>query len=232
MAGDWARRLTVGWPGPAGTLLRLASPSEADAVAALAETTGGPLGDPLRKAIEGGTAGGTLIQTLRTGDKQLLNGPVVQAAVTGDPGILSELSLALVAEQHGRVVGALNAIPPSGFIGELIEGGMEPVRAAISVLAVTKIKSLAVEPDCRGLGIASALLRSCTGIFDQAGFLVQYGSFARGSGLEGFYRARGFEVLPIGAGLDLWVVFGSRIMLSAGPGEQMFTRTVWNEPTA
>jgi GNAT superfamily N-acetyltransferase len=206
-------------------VLRLARPGEADAVAALAETTGGPLGDPMRKAIEDGTASNALLTAARTGNHKALIEPVTQAAMTGDPAILSEVSLALVAEREGRVVGELNAIAPTAFIGQLIEGGMDPVRASICALAVTKIKSLAVEPDSRGLGIASALLDASTRVFDEAGFLVQYGSFANGSGLETFYAARDFNILPPGKGISLWVVFGSNVMLAADPTEQMFARS-------
>jgi hypothetical protein len=45
------------WNGPGGTLLRLARPGEAEAVAALAESTGGPLDEWMHAAIENGTTG-------------------------------------------------------------------------------------------------------------------------------------------------------------------------------
>lgn len=81
--------------------------------------------------IKDGSASGARLTSLRTGDRKPLLGPVTQAAMTGDPAILSEVSISLVAEREGRVVGELNAIAPTAFIGQLIKGGMDPARAAI-----------------------------------------------------------------------------------------------------
>jgi hypothetical protein len=99
-------RLTHGWNGPQGTLLRLARPGEAEDVARLAETTGGPLDEWMHAAIEAGTASAALFAALRSSNEALI-GPVSRCAATGDPTPFTELSLALVAERDQSIVGAL-----------------------------------------------------------------------------------------------------------------------------
>jgi hypothetical protein len=51
-----------------------------------------------------------------------------------------------------------------------------------------------------------------------------YGQMPSTPGLDAFYRRNGFQVLPDGAGLDLWVIFGTRYHVHTGHGERFFIR--------
>lgn len=216
-------RLTHGWNGPGGTLLRLARPGEAERIAELAKTTGGPLDEWMHAAIENGTASSALLTALRTNPKALMD-PAARCAVSGDPTPMTEMSLALVAERDARIVGALYALPPGGFIASVIEAGLEIPQAMVIALAAIKVKAVAVEEQHRGAGIASALLTGCTRLYDQLGYHLLYGSFAIGSGLESFYSARGFQIVPVGQGISLEVIVGRPVALSTDSSEQLFAR--------
>jgi GNAT superfamily N-acetyltransferase len=216
-------RLTRGWNGPQGTLLRLARPGEAEDVARLAETTGGPLDEWMHAAIENGTASAALFAALRSSNEALIY-PAGRCAATGDPTPFTELSLALVAERDQSIVGALYALPPGGFIAELINQGIEILHAMVVAIAVIKIKAVAVDPANRGHGIASALLTGCARLYDQLGYHLLYGSFAVGSGLETFYSGRGFEVLPVGGSIPLDIIVGQPVHLGTQRTERLFAR--------
>lgn len=220
-----AGRLSEGWSGPGGTLLRLARPGEADAVAALAETTGGPLDEWMHGAIENGTGGAALLAGLRTGPRGL-EYPVARFAASGDPTPMTELSLALVAERADRLVGALYALPPGAFIAACLEQGLPMPHSAAVALAAIKVKALAVEPQARGQGIATALLTACTQLYQQLGYLLLYGSFATGSGLAAFYRARGFQVLKVGENIPVDVIVGRPASITTEPTERFFLRWI------
>ena len=216
-------RLTHGWHGPQHTTLRLARPGEAAEVARLAAMAGGPLDRHMAAAIEGATATKAVLSALHAGTEALLE-PAARATSAGDPAPLTELAAALVAEHGQRIVGALYALPPSGYIGQLLAKGIEPARAIVTALAVINIKALAVEPSHRGQGIASALLADCMHLYDQLGYHLLYGSFTADSGLGAFYSARGFEIIPAEAGIPMDVFLGQPARLGTGPGEQLFAR--------
>jgi GNAT superfamily N-acetyltransferase len=216
-------RLANGWSGPDGTTLRLARPGEADEVARLAESTGGPLEEWMHAAIEDGTASSALVDALRTGPRALTL-PVARFLTGGDLMRMTELALALVAESEGRIVGALYALPPGAFIAQCVEQGIEPAHAMAAAVGAAKIKALAVDPDRRGHGIATALLAGCMRLYDQLGFHLLYGQFAAGSGLGSFYSARGFEIAPLGQGISMWVILGRNAVLGADENEQLFAR--------
>jgi GNAT superfamily N-acetyltransferase len=215
--------LAQGWRGPAGTVLRLARPGEAAEVARLAATTGGPLDEYMHDAIENGTASSALLDGLRTRKEALLM-PAARAGAAHDPSPLTELSVALVAEHSQRITGALYALPPGAVIAQMMEQGVDPPHALIVAAAAIKIKALATAPAHRGGGIASALLASCVRLYDQLGYYLLYGSFATGSGLETFYAARGFDILPAGAGISLENLLGLPIRIGTEPREQFFAR--------
>lgn len=215
--------LADGIPGPAGTVLRLAGPGEAEQVAALADTTGGYLDDQMRTAIEDGTASTALLSALNGNAKALLES-AARWAITGDPTPMAGLSIALVAEHDKRVIGALFALPPGNFISSLVDAGVEPMRAAVVAIAAIKIKAVAVESEYRGHGIASALLDACGRLYDQLGYHLQFGNFAVGSGLETFYADRGFHIVPVGEGIPMEVIIGRPFSLDSGPTEQQFFR--------
>jgi len=99
-----------------------------------------------------------------------------------------------------------------------------PLQALIAARAAIKIKALAVDPAHRGHGVASALLAGCVRIYDQLDYHLLYGSFAVGSGLDTFYAARGFTVLPTDDGIPMDVILGWPVRLCADPTEQLFAR--------
>jgi GNAT superfamily N-acetyltransferase len=218
-----AGRLAQGWNGPAGTVLRLARPGEAAGVARLADTTGGPLDEYMHAAIEDGTASAGLLAGLRTGKEALLR-PAARAGAAHDPAPFTELSLALVAERNHQLAGALYALPPGAVIAQMMEQGVDPPHALLLAIAAIKIKALATVPAHRGQGIASALLHHCVRLYGELGYYLLYGTFATSSGLESFYAAHGFDVLPPGAGISLDVLLGQPARIGTEPGEQFFTR--------
>jgi GNAT superfamily N-acetyltransferase len=216
-------QLAAGWGGPGGTVLRLARPGEAQAVAALAESTGGPLDEWMHGAIQDGTAGAALRAAARTGPAALRD-PVARFAATGDPTPMTELSLALVAEHEGRMVGALYALPPGRVIATCLQQGVPMANAASVALAAIKIKALAVEPEHRASGIATALLSGCTRLYQHLKYVLLYGSFAASSGLGAFYRDRGFEVLKVGESISIDAIVGVPASIGTDPTEQFFVR--------
>lgn len=134
------------------------------------------------------------------------------------------MSMVLVAERSGRVVGALYSLPPLGYMTQLVNAGV-PAHAAMAVsTAVVKIRALAVDPQARGCGIATRLLQTAVQVYDRIGFYLVYGNFDIGSGLESFYQARGFQILQPGQSADMIAIIGYPVTLEAGPGEQMFVR--------
>lgn len=149
-----------GWNGPRGTLLRLARPGEAEDVARLAETTEGRWTSgctrPSRTAPPPRLCSPRCAAVVR---------PASRCAAIGDPTPFTELSLALVAERDQSIVGALYALPPGGFIAEIINQGIGILHAMVVAVPVIKIKAVAVDPANRGQEIASALLTGCAAVW-------------------------------------------------------------------
>ncbi|MGH3219408.1 MAG: GNAT family N-acetyltransferase [Streptosporangiaceae bacterium] len=216
-------RLTHGWHGPQRTTLRLARPGEAGEVARLAAVAGGPLDKYMATAIEDGAASKAVLSALRAGTDALIE-PAARAAAAGSPAPLTELAIALVAEDGQQIVGTLCALPPGAYIAQLMTNGLEPAHAIVTALAVIKIKALAVDPSHQDRGIASALLAGCRRLYDQLGYHLLFGSFTVGSGLDAFYAARGFEIIPAGGGISMNVLLGQPARLGVDPGEQLFAR--------
>ena len=104
---------------------------------------GGPLDEYMTAAIEGGTAAKAVLSALHAGTDALIQ-PAARTAASGDPGPLTELAVALVAEDGQRIVGALS-LPPGGYIAQLISKGIEPAGTIAVALAAIKIKALAVQ---------------------------------------------------------------------------------------
>jgi GNAT superfamily N-acetyltransferase len=219
-----AGRFIHGWHGPQKTRLRLARPGEIADAERLADLGGGPLDGEMAAAIADGTASSALLGALRDGRDHPSVESVARVAAAGDPTPLLELAVALIAERHERVVGALYALPPGAFIAQLILQGVPPHQAIITAMAVIKIKALAVEPEHRGAGIASELLSGCMRLYDQLGYILLYGSFRPGTGLESYYPARGFEIVPPGQGIPVSVILGRPAGLMPEGGEQFFAR--------
>jgi GNAT superfamily N-acetyltransferase len=104
---------------------------------------------------------------------------------------------------------------------------MRGMHALMSMVAVAKIKALAVDPPARGQGIAAALLRRAVQLYRQLGFHILYGQFPEGSGLERFDARNGFQVLGQGEGAEVGLLLtGVPMTLRAGPRERMFQRWI------
>lgn len=121
-------------------------------------------------------------------------------------------------EEAERV--AVLAETTGGPLDEYMHGAIERGSAS----AALKIKALAVEPEMRRHGIATALLSGCTDLYDRLGYFMQYGSFRAGSGLGAFYRARGFDLVPRNEGIDMYVSTGVRSYIGSDGNEQLFVR--------
>jgi hypothetical protein len=215
--------LIRGWAGPGDTILRLARPGESADVLRFAAAAGGLLDDQIVAAIEDGTAGAALVRGLQSG-RDAVTRAAAEALSTGTPAPLSELAAILVAERGGQLVAALCTVPPVAFIGQLMEGGLDPPHAIVTSLAMMKIEAVAVDSAHRGQGIASALLGGCVALFDLLEYLLLFGTLQPGSGLAGFYSARSFDVAPAGHGMDVDVIVGRPCLLSSQSGEQLFMR--------
>ncbi len=224
-----ASGLTRGWPGPGDTILRLARPGESGAVLRLAAMAGGELDEQIAAAIEDGTAGSALARAL-DGGKDAATRAAAESLSGGTPAPLAQLAAILVAEHGGQLVAALCAVPPVGFIRQLMERGLGPPHAIVASLAMTKIEAVAVDAACRSQGIASALLGGCVALYDQLGYLLIFGAFQPTSGLAGFFSARGFDVQQAGHGLDMEVIVGRPCLLSSDSEEQLFMRWRHQQP--
>jgi hypothetical protein len=224
-----ASRLTRGWPGPGGTILRLARPGESGAVLRLAATAGGELDEQIPAAIEDGTAGSALARAL-DGGREAVTRAAAESLCGGTPAPLARLAAILVAEHGGQVVAALCAVPPIGFISQLMDQGIGAPHAIGASMAMTKIEVVAADAVRRGQGIASALLGGCVAVYDKVGYLLIFGAFQPAVGLAGFFSARGFDVQQPGHGLDMEVIVGQPCLLSSDSGEQVFMRWRHQQP--
>jgi GNAT superfamily N-acetyltransferase len=138
-------------------------------------------------------------------------------------------TLPLVAvTPEDEVVGALLAYPPPNVIEQYLNA--QPLASdrenmmtiAGGIMALAKVRALAVDPGWQGRGIGAGLLARFRDIYLACRYLYLYGQFRTDSGLADFYRAHGFTVLPNGHPLDLYVVFGIGGGVLPEPGEQIF----------
>ena len=91
-------------------------------------------------------------------------------------------------------------------------------------IGLAKVQAVAVAEHARGRRIGGTMLALCSKVYLDCGFIYVYGQMMADSGLEGFYRRHGFEVLDEGAPADFWVLFGFPAAFYAPPGERMFIR--------
>lgn len=63
-------------------------------------------------------------------------------------------------------------------------------------------------------------------LYQQLGYLLVYGSFASGSGLGAFYRARGFQVLGAGQSIPVDVIVGRPGIIAPESAERFFLRWI------
>ncbi|GAA3381453.1 GNAT family N-acetyltransferase [Streptomyces sannanensis] len=219
-----AGRVRAGWPGPAGTRIRLARVRDTDAADTLLDMAGVRLMPALRSAIETGTSASVLLAGLGGTTKTFFETAVLAFITQPMPESMSGISLPLVAvAQDEKVVGVLAVTAPGTIIEKALEHGYEPHRALTMGVAVAKVHGLAVAETARGQGLAAALLNRSWQVYEQLGFLVLYGSYDTERDLGAFYSRCGYTVLDPGQGFSLAPIdipFG----IHAGPNECVFTR--------
>lgn len=228
---------------PPGIRIRHATAADLPGVRELAASAGCPLVDELAAAVKAGDASSALRAGVEGGGRytfaycmaEKLHGspppPPLAAAIAA--------SLILVAERSGtdadgrdigEVIGTLSAGPPSGVIRSCLgqHAHLPPIERGKIVMSglslVSKLYAVATVPSARDQGVASALIRYYRDVYTRCGYKMLYGEMDAGSGLEPFYRRNGFEVVPPGATLDLYFVFGYEIRVGAAPGERIFAR--------
>ncbi|WP_067821940.1 GNAT family N-acetyltransferase [Actinomadura kijaniata] len=212
-------RLVTGWAAARGSRVRGMAEGEGEQVRRLWE----PLGlDPeALAALDDPDTGRLLPVGLRHGQEALLAELGARAADGDTLRTLAGLSAVLVAQDRtGRIVGALQAAPPGGLLARAVDRGVPPAQALTAVLAVVRIRAVAVAEHARGQGIGAALLHRCLQLYFRLGYHLAYGGFPEGSGLERYYARLGFEVAAPGEGIPLSLPFG----ISPEPGERLFHR--------
>jgi GNAT superfamily N-acetyltransferase len=199
-----ADRLVSGWAGPGGTHIRLARPRDIEQITGLLALAGIRLDPVVRAVIEAGTVASTLLLGLDHGPEGML-GPLAEAVAAdrpyeGMPGLV----FVLVAEDRdGSMCGVLQAVPPDNVLADGIKAGVPVLNAVVGASKVAKIRAVAVAEDARGNGIGETLIRRTVRTYLQLGFLLIYGQFPVGSGLEEYYARQGFTVLDEGQDIDL-----------------------------
>ncbi|MEV4212542.1 GNAT family N-acetyltransferase [Micromonospora sp. NPDC049662] len=220
-----ADRLLRGWSGPGGTRIRLAAPGDSPGVAELLLLADGMGLDPaVEQGINAGTVASTLLTGLRQGTSEMLR-PIAEAAAAGRPDeAMPGLVMVLVAEgSDGRLQGVLQAVPPGNVLSEAHAAGVPLPLALVAATKTAKIQGLAVAEHARGQGLGETLLRRAVRTYFQLGWLLAYGQFSAGSGLEDYYTRQGFTVLPAGEGIDLDRI-SVPVVIRHEPGERLFTR--------
>ncbi|MFE1409059.1 GNAT family N-acetyltransferase [Streptomyces sp. NPDC058770] len=223
-----ADRLRKGWPGPAGTRVRLATAADTDAVDALLDAAGVRLIPALRSSIEQGTAGAALLNGLDGTTKTFFEDFARRTAGHPMAESMASVSLTLVAtDGQDRPIGALSVTAPGTVIEQALDHGYSEVRALTLSVAIGKVHGLAVAEEARGRGIASFLLKRAWQVYDQLDYFLLYGSFETDRDLGAFYKGCGYAVHAPGEGFLLERInlpFG----IHAGPDQCVFTR--WRSP--
>lgn len=223
-----AAALAQGLPAPGGILLRVARPGDAAEAARLLAMAGVDLPPYLRQAIGNQAIGSTLMHALDAGNDQILTA-LATAAHNGDPNLaMPGLTALLVAESADhRACGALLALPPAAVMAHAASAGAPVQLALVGTAAIVKINGIAVDETSRNKGIGTALLGICLQLYFQLDYLLAYGQFRVGSGLDNYYRKLGFDVLAPEEGISLSERLTIPVGLSPEPGERFFLR--WRE---
>jgi GNAT superfamily N-acetyltransferase len=220
-------RLIIGWPGPAGTTLRLARPGDERAVARFVRMTGAAEDQPALDGIRDGSIAATLIQALDQGPQPLVDWVQDAVAAVDDPTHLwPAMTLVLVAlDEAGTVVGALLAHPPMNILDLGIRAGIPPQNMLGTAAMLARLRAVAVDPAWRARGIGAALINHCVAIYAHLGYLILYGQIDTIQQLDSYYQQLGFEVLDPGYGFSLADLVGAQYTVGPAPGEQLIFQT-------
>ncbi|MCH7230277.1 GNAT family N-acetyltransferase [Glycomyces sp. L485] len=209
-----------------GYRIRLARPGESMVARELLVMSGELPEEDNLAAIEAAEIGNNLFKGLAARDpfETLALALTTEAAAGNLVGALVKLSVVLVVVDRDRnLVGAAEAVPPGSIIAKATEAGVDRTHALLAALVLVKVRRLAVLPDHRGRGLATALLRCCTRLYFQLGYQLAYGQFdADSAHLTDFYGANGFEVLPSEQAISLEARLTLPIHLGANRGEHLF----------
>lgn len=217
-----AAALAQGVPAPGGFLLRMARPGDGAEAARLLAMAGLDLPPYLTEAIDTQAIGSTVMRALGSGRDEVVTA-LATAAHHGDPNLaMPGLTALLVAERSHRLCGALLALPPAAIMAQAAAAGVPVELALVGNAAIVKINGVAVDNASRGQGIGTALLSICLTLYFQVGFLLAYGQFRDGSGLDNYYRKLGFDVLAQGEGISLTERLGMPVGLTPETGERFF----------
>ncbi|MFF8604170.1 GNAT family N-acetyltransferase [Streptomyces sp. NPDC015232] len=223
-----ADRLQKGWPGPAGTRVRLATAADTDVVDSLLDTAGAPLVPALRSSIEQGTAGAALLNGLDGTTSTFFEDFARRTVGHSMADSMASVSLTLVAaDEQDRPIGALSVTAPGTIIERAMGHGYSDVQALTLSVAIGKVHGLVVAEEARGQGIAGFLLKRAWQVYHQLDYFLLYGSFEVDRDLGAFYTGCGYTVHAPGEGFlleRLNLPFG----IHAGPDQCVFTR--WRNP--
>ena len=199
-----AERLVNGWAGPGDTRIRLARPGDTEQVTKLLALADIALDPAVGTVIEAGTVASTLLIGLNHGVAEMLR-PLADAVAANRPDdAMPGLIMVLVAEgRDGSLRGVLQAVPPANVLADGSAAGVPLLTAVVGAAKVAKIRAVAVAEKARGLGLGETLIRRTVRTYLQLGFLLIYGQFPIGSGLEKYYARQGFTVLDEGQTIDL-----------------------------
>lgn len=219
-----AQRVIDGWPEAGGRIRRIRAGEWARANELLPAARV-ELDKYSIAGIDDGTLGAALLDGLHA-DVEVFHERFLETLQGQDlPLQLVPLSLVLVAEDTGgRIVGALEVLPPASAIVGMRKMGYPPVLAMMLAVTVGKVRGLAVEEDARGRGWGSGLLRRAVKVYDQLGFVTLHGFFDVSSPrLEAFYTRHGFTVLGVGERVEMSHL-GPTLHTGSDPTERMFAR--------
>jgi GNAT superfamily N-acetyltransferase len=214
-------------PGPDGYRVRLARPGDGLAIAALMRLADVHAELTLLEAIESGLSGDIARRTIGGGADHAA--VLASHLFPGGPGpdlrrALTASTAVLVATRrvHEEPIGMCHTTPPGAMMARIADAGA-PVEAMYAMLmGVRKLASIAVNPDYRRAGVATALLQLATRLVFQGGAQMFYGQLRIDDGLADWYRDAGFTVLPPGEGLSVARLVDMNAAVRPGLGEQLF----------
>lgn len=219
-----AAELAEGLVLASGVRIRMARAEDVETARRLVALAGSEvnLESRLADAVPDGRLGAAVLKGLDEGPEALTYEMAVAASPEGEGSVedlVIGLSCVLVAEHpEDGVVGALVALPPARVLSNI---GIPDMESLVGLLKVIKLKAVAVDPAHRSGGIAAALIASCRQIYSQLRYLLLYGQFEAGSGLETYYQRQGLTVLKEGQGVKL-TMFSVPAGIYTDPSERFF----------
>ncbi|TDB88848.1 hypothetical protein E1264_10135 [Actinomadura sp. KC216] len=207
-----------------GVRIRAARPDDVETVRRLIALTGSGvnLDGALAAAVTEGRLSAAVMKGLAEGPDALTYEMAVAASPEGEGSVeelVIGLTCVLVAEHPGvGVVGTLLALPPARMLSNI---GIPDMESLVGLLKVVKLKAVAVDPAHRGARIAAALIAACRQLYTLLGYLLLYGQFEVGSGLETYYQRQGLTVLKEGQGVPL-TMFSVPAAIYTEPTERFF----------